>query len=119
VKQKVIVCDDDDEILDITAFILEDAGYDVIKVPESVKVIDTITETNPALVILDLWMPGMSGDEVVIALRKNDQLKHTNVIIISASRDGKQTAMQAGADQFIAKPYDLEHLVAEVRKFAR
>jgi CheY-like chemotaxis protein len=70
-------------------------------------------------VVIDLWMPALSGDQVVASLRQNARLKETPVIVISASSDGRQIAFAAGADEFIAKPFDLDNIIATVRKFIR
>ncbi len=113
---KILVCDDEQEILDITQMILEDAGFKVLAVIDSLSVEKMIEEEQPDVLLIDLWMPGMSGDQIVKSLRLNSKIQHTPVVVISASRDGKEIAMAAGADDFLEKPYDIDVLVDTVKK---
>ncbi|SKB39658.1 response regulator [Daejeonella lutea] len=113
---KILVCDDEQEILDITQMILEDAGFEVTAVIDSLKVEKLIEEQKPDILLIDLWMPGMSGDQVIKSLRLNIKINHTPIVVISASRDGKEIALAAGADDFLEKPYDIDILIDTVKK---
>jgi len=115
-NQKIVICDDEQEILDITQMILEDEGFEVIAVIDSTLVEDIIERERPDLLLIDLWMPRLAGNEVISALRKNATIQEIPVIVISASRDGKQIAYASGADDFLEKPYDIDALVEVVRK---
>ena len=77
----------------------------------------TIEKVHPGLVIIDLWMPEMTGDEVVKQLRKKPETCNLPVIVISASIDGKQTADNAGATHFISKPFDIYNLINKVEEY--
>lgn len=113
-KKKIIICDDDEGIIDVLEMILEEVGHTVISVNDSLKVQDLIQKEQPDLLILDLWMPRLSGQEVLRQLRNNSGHGKLQVIVISASRDGEQIATAAGANQFIAKPFDLENILDSV-----
>jgi len=115
-SHKIIICDDEQEILDITQMILEDEGFEVIPVIDSTRVEQIIQEEKPDLLLIDLWMPGLSGNQVVAALRLNAHIQDIPVIVISASRDGKQIAFASGADDFLEKPYDIDALIEVVKK---
>ncbi|MBK0380594.1 response regulator [Mucilaginibacter sp. SD-g] len=117
-NKTILVCDDDEGILDMLEIVLEDAGYHVIVVSNSLKIYEAIDKQKPDLVLLDLWMPVLSGDQVLRTLRKNPETDKLPVIIISASREGKHIADEAGANGFIAKPFDLDQLVNDVQKLA-
>lgn len=111
-----MICDDEQEILDITRIILEDSGHEVLAVLDSNTVASLIERKKPDVLIIDLWMPGMSGDQVVRQLRKNESLSNIPIVVISASKEGKEIAYAAGADDFLEKPYDIDALVAIVEK---
>jgi CheY-like chemotaxis protein len=113
---KILVCDDEQEILDITQLILEDSGYEVTALINSNEVISYIEKQQPDILLIDLWMPGMSGDQVIAQLRTNANITNLPIIVISASKDGRQVAFAAGADDFLEKPYDIDALLSIVDK---
>lgn len=109
-----MICDDDEGIIDVLEMILDEVGHTVISVNDSLKVQAAIDQEQPDLLILDLWMPRLSGQEVLKHLRKHSANHQLKVIVISASRDGEQVAVDAGANQFIAKPFDLKNILESV-----
>jgi len=109
-KKKVIVCDDDEGILDMMSMVLESDQMDVITESNSLNLQHLITEQHPDLLLLDLWMPVLSGDLILKQLREQEATRSLPVIVISASRDGEQIAMENGATDFLAKPFDLDEL---------
>ncbi|KIA96163.1 hypothetical protein OC25_03490 [Pedobacter kyungheensis] len=113
-KKKILICDDDEGIIDVLEMIMEEVGHEVMSVNDSLKVQEVIDKVQPDLLILDLWMPRLSGQDVLRYLRSHPQHDKLPVIVISASRDGEQIANAAGADQFIAKPFDLGNIVESV-----
>ncbi|RZM22392.1 MAG: response regulator [Pedobacter sp.] len=113
---KILICDDEQEILDITRLILEDEGFDVTSVLDSLSVEKLIEREKPDILLIDLWMPGISGDQIVRNLRRNVLLSDLPVVVISASRDGKEIALACGADDFLEKPYDINALIDTVSK---
>ena len=118
IKNKtILVCDDDEGILDMMEIILEGTGYNMIPVQNSLTIYEVIEKEHPDLLLLDLWMPVLSGDQILRNLRINPQTKELPVIIISASRDGKQIATEAGANDYMAKPFDLEFLLEKIEQY--
>jgi DNA-binding response OmpR family regulator len=113
-NKKILVCDDDEGILDMVSFVLEDSGYEVIPERNSMNVYSQIEKEQPDLLLLDLWMPVLSGDQVLRVLKGNADTKDLPVIIISASTEGQKIAQDAGASDFLAKPFDIDQLVTRV-----
>jgi DNA-binding response OmpR family regulator len=113
---KILICDDEQEILDITRMILEDEGFTVTAVLDSLSVESLIEKEKPDVLLIDLWMPGLSGDQVVKKLRNNANVGNIPIVVISASRDGKEIAYASGADDFLEKPYDINSLISVVTK---
>ncbi|MGI4749131.1 MAG: response regulator [Janthinobacterium lividum] len=116
-NKKILVCDDDVDILEMLVLLLETYGYDVISESKSPNVFDTIAKENPGLLIVDLWMPLMSGDLVIKQLRNFSETKYLPIIMISACMDGQQTAAIAGASHFISKPFDIFNLLDKVEQY--
>jgi DNA-binding response OmpR family regulator len=118
-RYKIVVCDDELEILEIVKLILEDEGFEVLAVNNSLDVESVLEQESPELLIIDLWMPALSGEQVITSLRSNERLRKTPVIVLSASSDGRQIAFAAGADDFIAKPFDIDNIINTIKKFLR
>ncbi|RYE23085.1 MAG: response regulator transcription factor [Sphingobacteriaceae bacterium] len=117
VNKKILVCDDDADILEMLVMLLETYGYDVVGELKSPNVFKAIIKENPGLLIVDLWMPLMSGDEVIKQLRKFPETRSLPIIVTSACIDGLQTAQAAGASYFISKPFDIFNLLAKVEQY--
>ncbi|GAA4791152.1 hypothetical protein GCM10023231_18860 [Olivibacter ginsenosidimutans] len=105
-----MICDDDEGILDITGLLLESYGYQVLLEPNSTLLLPRIALEKPDLLLIDIWMPQMMGDEIVRILRRNQETSHLPVIMFSASRESKRIASEAGANDYIAKPFSIEDL---------
>jgi len=106
-----MVCDDDQGVLDVIEMMLDSSGYTAFTEINSTNLISEIKKNEPDLILLDLWMPVLSGDQVVRAIRADQNISHLPVIILSASRDGDDIAMEAGADAFLSKPFDMDELI--------
>jgi DNA-binding response OmpR family regulator len=110
-NKRVLVCDDDRDILEMLEIALEVNGFDVISENDSTRIFRTIDTTNPDALLLDLWMPVLSGDEIVKKLRQDPSKNKIPVVVISASQDGKEVALKAGANQYLDKPFDIDKLI--------
>ncbi|TLD42923.1 MAG: two-component hybrid sensor and regulator [Candidatus Jettenia ecosi] len=115
-KKKIILAEDNLAIVDALTIMLEEFGYEVIPIVDGNTVKDKLKE-KPDLVLFDLWMQGWNGRDACRHLKSNEDTKDIPVIIISADRDIAQLAKEAGADDFIAKPFQIEDLLAKVEKY--
>lgn len=115
IEKKILICDDDEGILDMLEMVLEDSGYTIIPEKNSLNIYTLIEKEQPDLLLLDLWMPVLSGDQVLRTLKNNPSTKDIPVIVISASTEGKRIADDAGASEFLAKPFDVDKLVTKVQ----
>jgi DNA-binding response OmpR family regulator len=111
--RRVVVADDDADIVDILTFNLETAGYEVESAADGEAALDLVTRSRPDLVVLDIMMPKMDGLEVLAALKANADTKEIPVVMLTAkTSDTDQWAgWEAGADYYITKPFDLEELL--------
>ncbi|MCU7619336.1 response regulator [Chryseobacterium sp. PBS4-4] len=114
-NKKIMVCDDDQGILDVLQMLLESEGFDVITEINSTNLIKEMKINLPDLLLLDLWMPVLSGDQVLKTLRTTQEFEHLPVIVLSASVDGSSIANGAGATDFVPKPFDMDDLIIKIR----
>lgn len=110
-----MIADDDPAIVESTRLILEEFGYEVDSTVDG-QTIYKMKKDFPDLLLLDIWMSGQDGREICKYLKKEDTTKRIPIIMISASRDIKESAKTAGADDFLAKPFDMDDLIAIVEK---
>ncbi|QXV63641.1 response regulator [Mucilaginibacter sp. 21P] len=109
IKKKILVCDDDQDILDLVDLVLSD-DYQVKTEIDSTRLMRNADAFRPDLILLDMWMPKITGDQLTRYIKNQPVTKEIPVIIFSASKDGESKAMDAGANAFIAKPFDLDEL---------
>ena len=115
-SSKILIVDDEPFNLDVLEQELTDLGYAVERASEGAQALSEIDKLAPELVLLDYLMPGMNGIEVLHAIRKTH--KDLPVVIVTAhgSIELAVEAIKAGADDFITKPFDPEHLALVVKK---
>jgi len=108
-SKKIAIFDDDEDILAICDYVLSESGWEVRTFVECDNVVDTVNAFNPDIIIMDNWIPSVGGIEATRQL-KASAFKRIPVIYFSANRDVKQLAAKAGAETFLAKPFDVEVL---------
>lgn len=113
--KKILVADDNPAILDALKIMLEEEGYDV-ETTEDGAVAQNMKKPLPDLLLLDVWMSGIDGRDVCRSLKSAKSTKHIPVIIISATKDIEQIAIDAGADGYISKPFQMNNLLTVVRE---
>lgn len=111
--KKIMIADDDPGIVDAIEMLLEFEGYNVSSTVDGSTVLDMRDEL-PDLLLLDIWMSGDDGRDICRKLKSIPATKNIPVIMISASRDIEQSARDAGADDFIAKPFEMNALLQKV-----
>jgi DNA-binding response OmpR family regulator len=115
-KKKILVADDDTDILQVITIILKGAGYDV-KTTMNGQTEKLVQEYLPDLILLDIWMAGVDGRNICKNLKGKKLTMHIPVIMISANKDVEKIANEAGADDFIAKPFAMKELLTSVAKY--
>ena len=115
--KKVFIFDDNIEILGLCTEILEDLGLEVKTSPTTNSVEEQVSSYMPDLIFMDNWLPDMSGIEATKLLKANDRLKNIPVIYFSANSNISELANQAGADDFLAKPFDIDKFEETVKKY--
>ncbi|MET0461761.1 MAG: response regulator [Chitinophagaceae bacterium] len=112
-EKTVLICDDDPAILDVLQRLFQPHCH-VIAEPDSQRVIEWVEKHKPDVLLVDLWMPYLSGDQMIRLLKKNKAAAKLRIVAISANPNGERVALGAGADHFFAKPFDVNELLASV-----
>lgn len=112
----ILVADDDIDILDAVGIVLEDEGYTVITTSKGDEVLEFV-EPLPDLYLLDIWMSGQDGKEICQRLKTNQHTRLIPVILFSANKDTAQIAAEAGADDYLKKPFDIDELLEKVKLY--
>ncbi len=115
ITKKILVADDNAAILDALKIMLEEEGYDV-ETTEDGAIARDIKEPLPDLLLLDIWMSGMDGRDICKHLKSAAATRRIPVVLVSATKDIERIAKDSGADGFISKPFEMEHLLAIVAK---
>ncbi|UII31118.1 response regulator [Fulvivirga ulvae] len=114
-KKRILVADDDPSILDVLEIMLAEIGGYQVETTANGKSVLELKDDLPDLILLDLWMSGMDGREICTKLKSQDTTRAIPVIIFSANRDIQTIAETAGADDYIAKPFQMNELLEKVR----
>lgn len=117
-KKKIVVADDDKDIIAVLTMMLEDAGYEVQSTANG-HTEQMVRDYVPDLLLLDIWMAAVNGGEVCKNLKSQKATKHIPVVILSANQDTEKLAREAGADDFITKPFDMDKLLETIARHIR
>ncbi len=109
-NKTIFICDDDKGITEILETVFKLSSMDVVVENNSVLAYEAIDRVRPNVLIVDLWMPVVSGDLLIKNMKGNANLNEIFAICMFASRNGEQVA-----DLFIAKPVDLDNILLAVK----
>jgi two-component system alkaline phosphatase synthesis response regulator PhoP len=116
-NERILVVDDDKEVVRLMRAYLEQAGYEVLVAYEGETALHILRRDRPDLVLLDLMLPDRDGWEVTRLMRADPNLAQTPIIMLTARVDvtDRIVGLEMGADDYITKPYDPREVVARVR----
>ncbi|OOQ59325.1 response regulator [Mucilaginibacter pedocola] len=113
--KKIMIADDDPGIVDAVEMLLEFEGYQVTSTYNGAEVLN-LKGDLPDLLLLDIWMSGEDGRDICRQLKSLNDTRNIPIIMISASRDIQASAFEAGADDFLAKPFEMDELIRKIEK---
>ena len=115
---KILLVEDELDLNDLTKMRLEKSGYEVVSAISGEEALTFLQKDIPDLILLDLLLPGIQGEEVCKKLKCDDKLKTIPVILFTASAsDIPKVAKEVGADDYIMKPFEPEDLLSKIKKF--
>lgn len=121
VKERILVVDDEEDILELVRFNLAREGYEVLCAMSGEEALEEARKKLPDLVVLDLMLPGIDGLEVARALKREAGTKEIPVIMVTAKGEEADvvTGLELGADDYVTKPFSPRILVARVKAVLR
>ncbi len=117
-SKKIIIFDDDDDILSICSYVLEEQGWDVHTFENCNDIVNRVSAIHPDVILMDNWIPDTGGIVATQTLKSEADLKNIPVVYFSANSDIESLAQKAGAQTYLAKPFDLDDLVSTISKVA-
>jgi two-component system alkaline phosphatase synthesis response regulator PhoP len=114
---RVVLVDDEPNIRETIAFILDAEGVEVETAADGIEGLDVVRRVRPRVVLLDVMMPRLDGYEVCRAIRADERLKGIYVIVLTAKgqRSDQERALDVGADLYLSKPFDDEVVLGLIR----
>lgn len=118
-QKKILIVDDEESLRKLTRLLLASRGYLVKEACDGVMALAFVESDKPDLVLLDIMMPGINGFEVCKSIKGAEATRHIPVIMLTAkkSREDMAKAEQAGANQFITKPFKSAYLLESIKQF--
>jgi DNA-binding response OmpR family regulator len=111
----VLICDDEPSLRELIRISL-DGPYEFVEADDGEESLELARSVRPDVIILDLMMPRLNGLEVLKAMRQEEALAHTRVIVLTAQPATREEALRAGADVVMVKPFEPEQIAAAVEE---
>jgi DNA-binding response OmpR family regulator len=115
-KAKILIIDDNEDIITMVKMMLEMKGYDVTIKMNTAQIEDVIMEIKPELIIMDMLLSGADGRLICEALKNNDDLVVVPILMMSAHPNARVDCLKAGANGFIEKPFEIQNFYDAVEK---
>ena len=112
---KVLVADDEYTIRDLLRTILVDEGYQVLEASDGAEALELARTEKPDVILLDIKMPGINGIQVCRQLKHEQETRTIPVVMVTGLRHNRTEALEAGAEDFVCKPFDMEDILIRVR----
>jgi DNA-binding response OmpR family regulator len=114
---RILVVDDESDVVLIIKTTLQAEGYDVASATNGKDALEEAFETLPDLIVLDVMMPGMTGFDVLRELKANESTATVPVVMLTGVSDKKkiQEALESGIDYYVVKPFDFDDLLGKIK----
>ncbi len=115
--QRILIAEDDESIATLLEFLMRRIGHETLVVRNGARVMETLEEFRPHLVVLDVMLPVKSGLEICRAIRADTRLRGTRVLLLTAkgALDDVTQGLASGADEYVVKPFSTHDLVSRVQ----
>jgi DNA-binding response OmpR family regulator len=117
-SKNILIVDDEKDFLDLCSIRLKTAGYGIYSASSAEDAISLLKNISPDLILLDLRLPGMQGDEFCKMMKNSARTRSIGIILFSAAGcDLSQKQKECEADDFISKPFESRELLDKIKKF--
>ncbi len=114
-SKKILIIEDDIGIREAMQIMLEDAGYEV-ETSVNAQIVQDVDMELFDVLLLDIWLSGVDGRDICRQLKNQERTKRLPIILCSANKNTMKIAYEAGADDFIAKPFEMSELITKIEK---
>jgi len=118
-KKQILVIEDEPVIAEMISIILEEEGFNVVSLADTARARKKLHGKEVNMAMLDINLAGETGKSLCKYIKNHKDLKNIPVILVSANMDIKQITEECGADDYIAKPFDLDHFIKKVHLHSR
>ena len=120
-SKKILVVDDEVDLVKTLRFSLETEGYTVLASYNGEDALNQARKENPDLVLLDIMLPKLDGYKVCRLLKFDERYKHIPILMLSAKTQEKDKiiGMETGADEYITKPFDMDELIEKIKAYLK
>jgi DNA-binding response OmpR family regulator len=117
-NERILIVDDEPDIVETLAFRLEQEGYAVITAGDGLEGLEKARNESPDLIVLDVMMPKLDGFQVARLLKFDEQYQHIPIVMLTAKtqEQDEATGIKTGADDYVKKPFDSQTLMDVIRK---
>jgi len=118
-KKKIMIVDDEENLVELVKAIFENEGYEVIPAYSGKECLEKLKKVKPDLILMDMMMPGMTGKETTKKIRENPKTKNLKIAfltVVRVSEIGMEELKKLNVLDFITKPFDNQDLVRRVKK---
>ncbi len=118
IRKKVLIVDDDPNLIKSLGWILQKEGYDFDSAQDGEEALAKVKETSPGVILLDIMMPRKSGYEVCAEVKGTPELEDINIVVLSAKSQAadREKGLAAGADEYITKPFSPQTVIDKVKE---
>ncbi len=116
--KKVLVVEDDASILEVMRYILQDAGYSTQTLSDGGKAYEKVTQYKPDIILLDISLSGYDGRLICRDLKNAVTTKNIPIIMIAAHTEVRKESVKCGADDFLAKPFNIDDLLKKIKQYS-
>jgi DNA-binding response OmpR family regulator len=113
---RILVLDDDPDIGTMIKMMLEYKGYSVTVSDRAEHAEEVLRSDHIDLIIMDMLLSGVNGTDLCVELKQNHSTSHIPIMMISAHPNAKEICLEAGADEFISKPFDMQDILLKINK---
>ncbi|MEI8390570.1 MAG: response regulator [bacterium] len=120
-KKKILIVDDEPDIVETLKFLIESEGFESIIAMDGEEALKKAKEENPDVIILDVMLPKINGYKVCRLLKFDNKYKHIPVLMVTArsQEEDKVIGEETGADEYITKPFDINEIVEKIHYYLK